>query len=393
VVSDRDDTRFVRLANVVGTRMPHSSHQTADELNMRIFSRIREAAGEYVAWDELARLSSAVVDDLDGLDAFGFKLERHPNLGVAYRGSADRLCPDQIEYELGTRWIGRRIAVWSRASSTNDLAARAASSSANDGLVVLAEEQTAGRGRRGRVWSAPPRSSILMSVVIFPPEALVTNRPETETADGRGWLTALASVAVAEVVASWTGLDARIKWPNDVRIDGRKVAGILVERSKGRTRRAGEDAVGSRSPISPIGGGAVIGIGLNVNLTTEELPHELRETSTSIRILRGGEPVDRSELARDLIRRLDFLYELGRTDGPESLSRPWSDLCEHLGGGVRITTPVGPVIGRLLDLDIRRGLTLAETDTSLRPDSRKITIPLGDVLALEGNVELAGPKC
>ena len=160
------------------------------------------------------------------LASFGFGVEQHPYRGVAYRGPAERLCPDQIEHGLATVRIGRRIAVWNRVTSTNDLAARAGVSSSNDGLVILAEEQTAGRGRRGRSWMAPAGSSILMSVLLFPPSNLAV----PEAAFGCAWLTALAAVATAEVVTAWTGRHARIKWPNDVRIDGRKIAGILVER-------------------------------------------------------------------------------------------------------------------------------------------------------------------
>ena len=98
----------------------------------------------------------AVWRNLEALERFGYRIERHPYLGAAYMGPAARLCPDQIEHGLATRRIGRRIAVWNRAGSTNDLAARAGLNRANDGLVVLAEEQTAGRGRRGRRWTAPP---------------------------------------------------------------------------------------------------------------------------------------------------------------------------------------------------------------------------------------------
>ena len=204
--------------------------------------------------------------------------------------------------------MGRRIAVWNRVGSTNDVAARGAGSIANEGLVVLAEEQTAGRGRRGRAWTAPAGSSLLMSVLLFPPEP---------TADP-GWLTALAALAVVEVVAAWSGRDARIKWPNDVRVDGRKIAGILVER----------------------GPGAVIGIGLNVNIRLDQFPDELRDSATSLRILTGAR-VDRSELARALIERLDAWYDAGRTHGPQALESSLAGAERTLGTDGRGLDPLG----------------------------------------------------
>jgi BirA family biotin operon repressor/biotin-[acetyl-CoA-carboxylase] ligase len=210
-----------------------------------------------------------------------------------------------------------------------------------------------------------------MSVVLFPSGRLATDTPESEATDGRGWLTALGAVAVAEVVEAWTGRDARIKWPNDVRIDGRKVAGILVERVSGR--------------------GAIVGIGLNVNLSADDFSDELREISTSIQILRGGGTVDRSDLARDLICRLDDLYRIGRSMGPESLSRPWSHRCEHIGRNVRIATPGGAVVGRLSRLDIGRGLILTSPVTTHSDGEQDVTIPLADVLSLEPDVDLVTP--
>ena len=160
---------------------------------------------------------------------FGFGIERHPYRGAAYAraGRAALSRPDRA-------WAGdpldRPADRGLEPSHQHQRPGGAGGHSAsNDGLVVLAEEQTAGRGRRGRSWTAPPRSSILMSVVLFPPPHLAPAVPEA--AFGCAWLTALGAVATAEVVAAWTGRDATIKWPNDVRVDGRKIAGILVERA------------------------------------------------------------------------------------------------------------------------------------------------------------------
>jgi BirA family biotin operon repressor/biotin-[acetyl-CoA-carboxylase] ligase len=322
-------------------------------VNIPLLRRLRDAERGFVPLAELGTELDRVHADLDELEAFGFALERHPYWGVAYRGPADRLCPDQIEDQLGTLRVGRRIAVWTRVSSTNDVAVRAAASTANEGLVVLAEEQSAGRGRRGRSWTAPPGSSILMSVLLFPPSELA------ETA----WLTALGAVATAEVVAAWTGLDAevRIKWPNDVRVGGRKIAGVLVE----------------------YGQGAVIGIGLNVNIDSQAFPPDLRARSTSLGIV-SGQRIDRSELARALIQRLDAWYGLGRNGGPESLNGPWRDRSEHRGQTVAVTTPQGSVLGRLDDLHLQNGLCLT------LPDGRRRQIPVPEVLAMVPHNARAG---
>src|SRR5438067_7450290 len=137
------------------------------------------------------------------------------------------------EWQLDTRRLGRRVLVYDRVDSTSTRAAALAVDPANDGVVILADEQTAGRGQYGRTWTCPGGAGVPMSVLLFPPPAL--RRPAV--------LTAWAAVSVCEVIRQTAGLQARIKWPNDVLIQGRKVSGILIEQSRG----------------------TVAGIGLNVN--------------------------------------------------------------------------------------------------------------------------------
>ncbi len=252
-------------------------------MNIPLLDRLRAAGGDYVPLAELGSSLDLVCADIEALASFGFGIERHPYQGVAYRGPARRLCPDQIEHELSTKRIGRRIAVWNRVASTNDIAARAGKSPSNDGLVVLAEEQTDGRGRRGRSWVAPPCSSILMSTLLFPPADLTPAL--AEAAFGCAWLTILGAVAVAEVVTAWTHREATIKWPNDVRIEGRKIAGILVERVLAPPLPIPSDFPGS-SPSNVHG--AVIGIGINVNLDRQTIPDELDGHATSMQIEAGA---------------------------------------------------------------------------------------------------------
>ncbi|MGL5096045.1 MAG: biotin--[acetyl-CoA-carboxylase] ligase, partial [Planctomycetia bacterium] len=147
------------------------------------------------------------------------------------------------------RWVGRRVLVVGEAVSTNDLAAAPdAVGSFADGLAVFAEHQSAGRGQYGRRWSAPPRSSLLFSLAL---------RPTAELVDPR-FLTAWSAVGVAETVDALYGLPARIKWPNAVLVDGRKSAGILVERPNLDSAEA-----------------VVVGVGLNVNIPSSSFPPDL----------------------------------------------------------------------------------------------------------------------
>jgi BirA family transcriptional regulator, biotin operon repressor / biotin---[acetyl-CoA-carboxylase] ligase len=192
-----------------------------------------------------------------------------------------------------------------------------------------------------------------MSVVLFPPVHVAPG--DSAGALGRAWLTALGAIATAEVIAAWTGQSAQIKWPNDIRVKGRKIAGILVERALAPNQSVAMP--GSAVAPEPAWG-AVIGIGLNANLLREGFPPELASHATSLQIERTGVPVDRSELARDLIRRLDHWYDVSRRGGPETLNATWCQRSEHMGRVVRVVTSSSSVIGRVVDLDVRFGVTL-----------------------------------
>jgi BirA family transcriptional regulator, biotin operon repressor / biotin---[acetyl-CoA-carboxylase] ligase len=171
--------------------------------------------------------------------------------------------------------------------STNERARELAAAGAPHGTVVTADRQSAGRGRQGRPWSAPPRSSVLMSLVV------------RDLHEGHGLLPLAAAVAACEATESVAPVECAIKWPNDVWIGRRKLAGILIE---GRAQE----------------GWAVVGIGLNVATAREEFPEELRDTATSLRIERGSPPeveVVLSALVEALDRRLG--------DRPEEVIAAW----------------------------------------------------------------------
>ncbi len=301
-------------------------------MNGEFLNRLIEADGAFVRIGDYLSSRGEFEGALAEFAAFGFGIEVRGDgdrVEAAIRAPATRLCPDQIEWRLETRTIGRRIAVWDRVTSTNDVAFRASGSKANDGFVALAEEQTAGRGRRGGVWSAERGTSILMSVLLFPKHPL----------DDPFWLTALAAVAVARGVDLALGGThvARIKWPNDIRVNERKVAGILVER---------RDAT-------------VLGIGLNVNQSAESWPIDLAERATSLRVI-SGRFGDRSRIVRALIGTLDDYYHRVTEQGLELLAREWFDHCEFRDRIVRVVARNGEIVARAKGLESGARLLFVE---------------------------------
>jgi BirA family biotin operon repressor/biotin-[acetyl-CoA-carboxylase] ligase len=191
-------------------------------------------------------------------------------------------------WTTSTRHIGRTVHVYDRVESTNTLALELASDASCDGLVLLAREQTGGRGQHGRSWLSPPGSSVLLSVVLFPPDTLC--RPVL--------MTALAAVSVCETVERLVEPRPSIKWPNDVLLAGKKVCGILIEK-----RLA-----------------TVIGVGLNVTQSSDELRDAGLTEATSL-FAAGGRKRSRRRVAELLCRKLDGHYQqllAGNTRGLEA---------------------------------------------------------------------------
>lgn len=310
--------------------------------------RTLQARPDHYFWPEsLARslhiTPARLLRQLREFEEFGFGIDHQPHRGVRFATPSTALCVEQIEWELNTTIIGRRFHVWRRTASTNDLAARAAISRSNDGLVVLAEEQTAGRGRRNRRWFAPPFSSILMSVLLFPPDA-VRNAM---------LLTSLAALAVSELLREQFALVARIKWPNDVRVSGKKVCGILVERPILRPRGSAQPFLKASGDLPPRGStraasrATVIGIGVNVNVPATAFPAQLHSPASSLMEL-CGRSIDRSELVRLLVQRLDSLYGLVLAGKSAAVWRRWHGLADLVGQPVKITCSRGSHRGELV---------------------------------------------
>jgi BirA family transcriptional regulator, biotin operon repressor / biotin---[acetyl-CoA-carboxylase] ligase len=219
----------------------------------------------------------------------------------------------------GSPW---RVEVLPESPSTNAYVAGRARAGEAPGLVVVAEHQTAGRGRLDRVWVTPPRAALTASLLVAPDRVPVARWP---------WLPLLTGLAVVDAVAAVTGLGVSLKWPNDVLVDDRKVAGILTE----RIERGGEAV-------------AVVGVGLNVSSTRAELPVE---SATSLALSGAGE-VDRGDLLVSLLGSFARRYDAWTVAAGGGLREAYAAACSTLGRGVRVDLPAGePLTGVAVDVD------------------------------------------
>lgn len=261
-------------------------------MNYELSWFLRRHGDAFHAAAELAAIAGCDANQigglLDELARAGFRLDHHPTRGIRLAEASEAYDRDEIAHPRRGGLIGSTVQVYDSTSSTNDVAAQlAATGPRSDGAVVLAEEQSAGRGRQGAVWFGARGTSLLASVVHW----------MTPESDAVAMLTLAAGVAVAEAVGRVAGVRTGIKWPNDIEIGRRKVAGILVERPGANGVGAG-CREGEKSAF-------IVGVGMNVGPPSEGFPSEIAERATSLEAA-AGRSVDR-------IWVLDaFLAALGR---------------------------------------------------------------------------------
>lgn len=242
--------------------------------------------------------------------------------------STDKLDVDVIEAQGPGRYVGRKVIVYRSTASTNNVAWEYARNGDNDGLAVFAETQSDGRGRLGRQWIGGEGESLLCSMLVMGCEA------DAEL------LTIAVAVGGAEAIRSVCGVEARIKWPNDIMIGGKKVAGILLEsrRSKGKTDY-------------------VIGIGVNCHQRREFFDsRKLKMAGTSLDIA-SGQIVDRNRLASELLGAVDKWIGVTISDGKDVIKR-WSMLSSQLGHRVTVESDGKQYSGNCIGVDPAKGLIL-----------------------------------
>ena len=234
---------------------------------------------------------------------------------------------------LQTQIIGQEVEIFDQLGSTNDLALQRGIEGAQEGTLILAEYQTAGRGRHSRRWYAPPQSSILASLILR--HRLLANQI--------GLPNLIGAVAIAAAIHEFTGLPAQIKWPNDVLIGGKKVSGILTELEYDQWQQ----------PFF------VMGFGLNVNTSPADVPEELRTSATSLRI-ECGQEISRAPLIQAILRQIEDSYLCLKRGKTASIIAATNRLSPTIGQWMQIQTPEGIFDGRAEKIDRDGGLLMRD---------------------------------
>jgi len=279
----------------------------------RLLACLKENLSQWVSGESISNQlgisRAAIWKHINSLKDAGHLIQSAPKKGYCLTQAADLLSPEEISGGLGTRLMGRpSVVVFKETDSTNQQAKILAAQGAPEGTVVLAETQSQGRGRRGRTWFSPVGQSIYMSAIL---------RPDMAPAQAPQ-ITLMTAVAVCSALQS-AGLNARIKWPNDILIEGKKIAGILTEIS---TEMDMVDWV-------------VVGLGLNVNTPVDQMPSEIREIATSVQIQKGR-PFSRIELLCALLKKFEDCYELLKADGFGPIMKQWRQMTDIIGQRVYV---------------------------------------------------------
>lgn len=317
----------------------------------KILHFLRSSPEEFTSGEDLSRRldmsRSAIWKGIQNLRELGYQIEAQPHRGYRFMGSPDRLFADEIQWKLGTEFVGKRVFSFEELDSTNDMAWRLGEQGLPEGSCVFAEHQKKGRGRLGRRWVAPKHKAILFSVLLRPKLS-----PQQVPR-----LTLAAALSVTRAVQAVTGVSVGIKWPNDILYKEKKLCGILTEMS------AEADSVRF----------VVLGIGLNVNTRSKDLLPD----ATSLREITGAD-ISRVALLQVILKELEKdLVRLKKKQFDE-LSQEWEEFSETTGKRVVATLLDRTVQGQATGID-RDGALWIRKDNGLQEK-----IISGDIRHLRG---------
>jgi BirA family biotin operon repressor/biotin-[acetyl-CoA-carboxylase] ligase len=312
--------------------------------------------------DELGVSRAQVWKHVEALRKRGYGIDGEPGGGYRLSATPDRLYAEEIDGGLETRWLARQIEYLDETDSTNRVATQRAAEGVAPGYTVIAEGQTAGRGRLGRSFFSPPYLNLYTSIVL---------RPQISTADAPTLIPA-AAIAVAEAVAAELDdpTEAEIKWPNDIMLGGLKTCGILMEMSAEATRV----------------GHVVLGIGVNLNVDREMFPDEFKALATSLSS-HTGRPIDRVRFAQRLYSILERTLDEHARSGFEALLPRYEARFKMTGKRVRVIEALGEQApdggqedaGRVIGIDNDGALRIE------RDGGEEVRVIAGDVTLAKEN--------
>ena len=309
-------------------------------MKSKILSALRQSEG-YISGQELCERfgvsRTAVWKGINQLKNEGYQIAAVQNKGYRLCGYPDSISRTELESRMYTKWAGKNLICLDSVDSTNDYIKKLAEEGAPHGTLAVADYQSGGKGRRGRSWVTPHGTAIAMSILVRP-----TLAPEKAS-----MMTLVAGMAVAKSVREVTGLDVKIKWPNDVVINGKKISGTLTEMSM---------ELGAIHYI-------VIGTGINANVT--EFPDEIRDVATSL-ILEKGKKVDRAAIICAHMEAFEDFYDRFMKYGDMTLLREdYQELLANQNQQVRVLEPGNEYTGTARGIDELGQLLVEKEDGSL----------------------------
>lgn len=304
-------------------------------MDEEILKLLKAHPSAFVSGEEVSRrlkvTRTAVWKRIKHLRLQGYEIEAHTRSGYRLIQSPDLLTPSEVKPLLRTKWMGKAIHHFHTIDSTNSKAYQLALSGAREGEVVVAESQDQGRGRMGRRWFSPPFLNLHLSVILRP------NIPPHQAS----LITLMAAVATADAIHRFSSLSPVIKWPNDILLNGRKVAGLLNEIHSETDR------------IYFV----ILGIGVNLNVDGKMFPKEIRTIATSLKE-EMGVTISRKNFLQCLLQELERWYEVFLKKGGTPVLKAWRDRARIEGREIKVTSFGEIVTGMAVDIDSDGALIL-----------------------------------
>ncbi|MFJ7828578.1 MAG: biotin--[acetyl-CoA-carboxylase] ligase [Peribacillus sp.] len=297
------------------------------DLRTKLMQALSKANGTFISGQEIAEYigcsRTAVWKHIEDLRGEGYMVEAVRKKGYRIVSAPEKVSESEIQFGLETKALGKMIHYQESVESTQKIAHQLANEGAEEGTLVIAEEQVSGKGRLMRSWHSPKFSGIWMSLILRPKIPL-HQAPQ---------LTLLAAVAVAQAIEDVTELQPQIKWPNDLLINRRKVTGILTE------MQAESDRIHS----------VIIGIGMNINQQKEDFPEDLQEKASSLSI-ESGVKISRAKVIQRVLLRLEDLYTLYLQEGFMPIKLLWESYAISLGQILKASTVNDTIVGKALGI-------------------------------------------